>query len=62
MVFMREIISAISVLISVVIVFSGCGRKVSDYSVEEYIQRISEKGFLAKTQCLYYTSGYRPMG
>lgn len=35
-------------LISVVIVFSGCGRKVGNYSVEEYIQRISEKVFLQK--------------
>ena len=49
MVFMKEIISVILVMISVAIVFSGCGRKVSNYSVEEHIQRISEKGFLAKT-------------
>ena len=43
MVFMKRIISVILVLISVVIVFSGCGRKVSNYSVEEHIQRISER-------------------
>ena len=40
---MKRIISVILVVISVVIVFSGCGRKVSDYSVEEHIQRISER-------------------
>lgn len=40
---MKRIISVILVLISVVIVFSGCGRKVSNYSVEEHIQRISER-------------------
>ena len=45
MVFMRSIFS---VLISVVIVFSGCGRKVGNYSVEEHIQRISERVSLQK--------------
>ena len=40
---MKRMISVILVLISVVIVLSGCGRKVSDYSVEEHIQRISER-------------------
>ena len=40
---MKRAISVILVLISVVIVFSGCGRKVSNYSVEEHIQRISER-------------------
>ena len=40
---MKRMISVIFVLISVVIVFSGCGRKVSNYSVEEHIQRISER-------------------
>ncbi len=40
---MKRMISVILVLISVVIVFSGCGRKVSNYSVEEHIQRISER-------------------
>lgn len=40
---MKRVISVILVLISVVIVFSGCGRKVSNYSVEEHIQRISER-------------------
>ncbi|MDY4676568.1 MAG: hypothetical protein SO373_05420 [Candidatus Borkfalkiaceae bacterium] len=45
---MREIISVILVMISVAIVFSGCGRKISNYSIEEYIQRISEKVFLQK--------------
>ena len=45
---MRSIISAISVLISVVIVLSGCGRKVGNYSVEEHIQRISERVSLQK--------------
>ena len=40
---MKRVISVILVVISVVIVFSGCGRKVSDYSVEEHIQRISER-------------------
>lgn len=49
MVFMRRKISAVLVMISVAIVFFGCGRKVGNYSIEEHIQRISEKGFLAKT-------------
>ena len=40
---MKRVISVILVLISVAIVFSGCGRKVSNYSVEEHIQRISER-------------------
>ena len=40
---MKRMTSVILVLISVVIVFSGCGRKVSNYSVEEHIQRISER-------------------
>lgn len=43
MVFMKRIISVILALISVLIVFSGCGRKVSNYSVEEHMQRISER-------------------
>ena len=47
-VLMRRIISVILVLVFVVIVFSGCGRKVGYYSVEEYIQRISERVSLQK--------------
>ena len=54
---MKRVISVILVLISVVIVFSGCGRKISNYSIEEHIQRILKKGFLAKTKCSYYTRG-----
>lgn len=44
---MKRIISVILVMISVAIVFSGCDI-IGCYSVEEYIQRISEKVFLQK--------------
>ena len=48
MVFVRRKISAVLVMISVAIVFFGCGRKVSNYPAEEYIQRISERVSLQK--------------
>ena len=54
--------SIISVLISVVIVFPRCGRKVSNYSVEEYMQRISEKVFLQKLNVYIIQGGIDQWG